>query len=98
MNVASRMETTDVEGRIQVPQNVYERLNHAFVLEERGQVDIKGKGVMHTWYLVGRRDDEASEAPSNGRRRRQRRPPAGPAASRRHLVGSFLHDVVVAAG
>jgi adenylate cyclase len=59
VNVASRMETTDIEGRIQVPQNVYERLNHAFVLEERGEVDIKGKGVMHTWYLVGRRDDEA---------------------------------------
>jgi adenylate cyclase len=59
VNVASRMEATDVEGRIQVPQNVYERLNHAFVLEERGDVDIKGKGVMHTWYLVGRRDDDA---------------------------------------
>jgi adenylate cyclase len=59
VNVAARMETTDVEGRIQVPQNVYERLKHAFVLEERGEVDIKGKGLMHTWYLVGRRDDNA---------------------------------------
>jgi adenylate cyclase len=59
VNVAARMETTDVEGRIQVPQDVYERLNHAFLLEERGAVDVKGKGVMHTWYLVGRRDDEA---------------------------------------
>jgi adenylate cyclase len=59
VNVASRMETTDVEGRIQVPHDVYERLNHAFLLEERGNVDVKGKGVMHTWYLVGRRDDNA---------------------------------------
>ena len=59
VNVAARMETTDVEGRIQVPQDVYERLKHAFLLEERGDVDIKGKGVMHTWYLVRRRDDEA---------------------------------------
>jgi adenylate cyclase len=42
-----------------VPHNVYERLNHAFVLEKRGEVDIKGKGVMHTWYLVARRDDQA---------------------------------------
>jgi adenylate cyclase len=41
-----------------VPQNIYERLKHAFVFEERGDVDIKGKGVMRTWYLVGRRDDE----------------------------------------
>jgi adenylate cyclase len=59
VNVAARMETTDVEGRIQVPQDVYERLNHAFLLEERGNIDVKGKGVMYTWYLVGRRDDDA---------------------------------------
>jgi len=59
VNVAARMETTDVEGRIQVPHDVYERLNHAFLLEERGEVDVKGKGVMNTWYLVGRRDDDA---------------------------------------
>jgi adenylate cyclase len=59
VNVAARMESTDVEGRIQVPQDVYERLDHAFLLEERGEIDIKGKGVMHTWYLVGRRDDNA---------------------------------------
>jgi adenylate cyclase len=59
VNVAARMETTDVEGRIQVPQDVYERLNHSFLLEERGEVDVKGKGVMRTWYLVGRRDDHA---------------------------------------
>jgi adenylate cyclase len=56
VNVAARMETTDIVGRIQVPQNVYERLSGTFVLEERGVVDVKGKGAMRTWYLVGRRD------------------------------------------
>lgn len=55
VNVAARMETTDVEGRIQVPQNVYERLKDAFILEERGAVEVKGKGVMQTWYLMGRK-------------------------------------------
>ncbi|MCZ0731138.1 adenylate/guanylate cyclase domain-containing protein [Mycolicibacterium iranicum] len=55
VNVAARMETTDVEGRIQVPDNVYQRLRHAFEFEERGVVDVKGKGPMHTWYLVGQR-------------------------------------------
>lgn len=54
VNVAARMETTDVEGRIQVPQDVYDRLKRDFVFEERGDIDVKGKGVMHTWYLVGR--------------------------------------------
>ncbi|HEX2212288.1 MAG TPA: adenylate/guanylate cyclase domain-containing protein, partial [Mycobacterium sp.] len=55
VNVASRMESTDIEGRIQVPEDVYLRLRHAFVLEERGFVEVKGKGPMHTWYLVGHR-------------------------------------------
>ena len=55
VNVASRMESTGVVGRIQVPHNVFERLQHAFVLEERGEVDVKGKGVMRTWYLLGRK-------------------------------------------
>ncbi|BBX70392.1 adenylate/guanylate cyclase domain-containing protein [Mycolicibacterium psychrotolerans] len=55
VNVASRMETTDVEGRIQVPDDVYQRLRERFVLEERGYVEVKGKGPMHTWYLVGHR-------------------------------------------
>ena len=58
VNVASRMESTDVEGRIQVPQSVYERLKDEYVLEERGLVEIKGKGPMHTWYLVGRRNGD----------------------------------------
>jgi len=55
VNVASRMESTDPLGRIQVPQNVYERLRQEFILEERGEVEVKGKGVMRTWLLVDRK-------------------------------------------
>ena len=58
VNVASRMESTDPEGRIQVPEDVYQRLRHAFVLEERGEVEIKGKGMMRTYFLVGRKPSE----------------------------------------
>jgi adenylate cyclase len=54
VNVASRMESTVAVGRIQVPQPAYERLRDHFVFEERGDVEVKGKGVMHTWYLLGR--------------------------------------------
>jgi adenylate cyclase len=54
VNVASRMESTSAVGRIQVPQQLYQRLCNRFVFEERGDVDVKGKGVMQTWYLVGR--------------------------------------------
>ncbi len=66
VNVASRMESTDPEGRIQVPQDVYERLRDAFVLEERGEVAIKGKGTMRTWYLVGRKPAVAVRPTGDG--------------------------------
>ncbi|AFM17332.1 family 3 adenylate cyclase [Mycolicibacterium chubuense NBB4] len=66
VNVASRMETTDVEGRIQVPDDVYERLRQEFVLEERGLVDVKGKGPMHTWYLVGHRAESGRVVTPSG--------------------------------
>ncbi len=63
VNVASRMESTGVRGRIQVPQEVYERLRDGFVFEPRGDVEVKGKGVMRTWFLVAQRDiDSAEEA------------------------------------
>lgn len=58
VNVASRMESTDSVGRIQVPEAMYERLKNEFVLQERGRIEVKGKGVMRTWYLIGRKADE----------------------------------------
>jgi adenylate cyclase len=53
VNVASRMESTGAAGQIQLSQEVYERLKDDFVLEERGLIDIKGKGQMPTWFLLG---------------------------------------------
>ncbi|MGC1804414.1 MAG: adenylate/guanylate cyclase domain-containing protein, partial [Mycobacterium sp.] len=47
--------STDSVGRIQVPEDVYQRLKDDFVLQERGAVEVKGKGPMRTWYLVGRK-------------------------------------------
>jgi len=63
VNVASRMESTDSVGRIQVPDAVYHRLRDHFVLQERGRIAVKGKGIMRTWYLVGRKAvvDEPSD-------------------------------------
>jgi adenylate cyclase len=60
VNVASRMESTDSVGRIQVPEDVYLRLKDDFVLQERGDIEIKGKGCMRTWYLIGRKPDAGS--------------------------------------
>jgi hypothetical protein len=30
------------------------RLNDSFMLEERGTIDVKGKGEMHPWFLNSR--------------------------------------------
>ena len=55
VNIASRMESTDEPGKIQVSQDIYERLNCEFLLESRGVIDVKGKGEMQTWFLTGRK-------------------------------------------
>ncbi|MCV7197051.1 adenylate/guanylate cyclase domain-containing protein [Mycobacterium angelicum] len=68
VNLASRMESTGSVGRIQVPQAIYERLKEDFTLHERGEVDIKGKGVIRTWYLVGRNKSHAASQRSMGQR------------------------------
>jgi adenylate cyclase len=61
VNVAARMESTDSVGQIQVPEDVYERLKGEFELQERGRIEVKGKGMMRTWYLTCRKP--APEAP-----------------------------------
>ena len=54
VNTASRMESTGVPGRIQVSEATYEVLrdDSGFQWEDRGSVEIKGKGEMKT-YLLG---------------------------------------------
>lgn len=59
VNVASRMESTGIAGRIQVSGEAYNRLKDDFVFESRGLVDIKGKGEMQTWFLIDRKESAA---------------------------------------
>jgi adenylate cyclase len=54
VNAASRMESHGVSGRIQVTDSTRQRLDKTFMLEERGAIEVKGKGEMHTWFLNGR--------------------------------------------
>ena len=54
VNTASRMESHGVEGVIQVTEATYQRLRHRYEFEERGAVEIKGKGVMETYLLTGK--------------------------------------------
>lgn len=53
VNVASRMESTGIPGRVQVTEEVAKVMDVEFTFEKRGSVDIKGKGAMTTYFLTG---------------------------------------------
>lgn len=53
VNIASRMESHGVAGKIQVTQAVYERLREDFDFEVRGPIAIKGRAEMQAYFLVG---------------------------------------------
>jgi adenylate cyclase len=53
VNVASRMESNGMPGKIQVTGATYERLKEQFIFEERGMIEVKGKGKMLTYWLIG---------------------------------------------
>jgi class 3 adenylate cyclase len=55
VNTASRMESHGMPGEIQVTERAYERLRGGYELRRRGTIDVKGKGPMTTYLLLGRR-------------------------------------------
>uniref|UniRef100_A0A8D3D1K3 Adenylate cyclase type 1 n=1 Tax=Scophthalmus maximus TaxID=52904 RepID=A0A8D3D1K3_SCOMX len=54
VNVASRMDSTGVPGKIQVTEEVYRLLKTNYDLVCRGKVSVKGKGEMLTYFLEGK--------------------------------------------
>jgi class 3 adenylate cyclase len=57
VNTASRMESTSVRGAIQVSAQVAGALageppGGRFTLRPRGALEVKGKGVLQTWWLL----------------------------------------------
>jgi guanylate cyclase len=53
VNTASRMESHGEAGRIQISEATYELVKGEpeFECEPRGEVDVKGKGMMRTWWI-----------------------------------------------
>jgi adenylate cyclase len=59
VNTASRMESHGIPGRIQITGVTRDQLGDAFETERRGLIEVKGKGDMETWFLLGRRGTSA---------------------------------------
>jgi adenylate cyclase len=55
VNMASRMESHGTPDDIQITRSTSELLRDDFVVEPLGLVDVKGKGAVETWRLVGPR-------------------------------------------
>ena len=53
VNMASRMESSGEPGRIQISATTHRLLDSEFECQARGKVEVKGKGSMDTWYLMG---------------------------------------------
>ncbi|MCV0402557.1 MAG: hypothetical protein K5924_02475 [Chloroflexi bacterium] len=53
VNTASRMESHGTPDRIQVTESTYERLRGRYRFEPRGSIEVRGRGPMNTYYLVG---------------------------------------------
>jgi adenylate cyclase len=48
------MESTGLPGHVQVTERVHDRVGDRFRFEERGWIDVKGKGEMKTYLLLGK--------------------------------------------
>jgi class 3 adenylate cyclase len=54
VNTASRMESHGIAGRIQVSEATYRQLCDRYRFEDRGEIEVKGKGRLRAYLLVGR--------------------------------------------
>lgn len=54
VNMAARMESQGLPGEIQVSESTYLQLAGNYIFRSRGEINIKGKGLMPTWLLMGK--------------------------------------------
>ncbi|MBL4628514.1 MAG: adenylate/guanylate cyclase domain-containing protein [Roseicyclus sp.] len=60
VNIASRMESHGAPGRVLVTGATRAQLGDGFAFERRGEIEVKGIGLVETSWLVGRQERPAS--------------------------------------
>jgi class 3 adenylate cyclase len=51
VNIASRMESASDPGRINISENTYELVKHAFDCDNRGEILVKNRGIMKMYFV-----------------------------------------------
>ncbi len=62
VNIASRMESHGEAGKIHCTEDFYMLLKDDFLFEARGEVEIKGRGTMQTFFMVGSAKEHSTDA------------------------------------
>lgn len=62
VNTASRMETHGVPGGIHITDSTYQRIKHKYHAESQGLIQVKGKGEMETYLIVGAKGEARGTA------------------------------------
>ncbi|XP_030630679.1 adenylate cyclase type 1b [Chanos chanos] len=89
VNVASRMDSTGVPGKIQVTEDVFRLLQDNYDLVCRGKVSVKGKGQMLTYFLEGKSQGPSQRvAPHRSNSMERRVHAVGRASSAQTKMGS----------
>jgi class 3 adenylate cyclase len=65
VNTASRMESHAAAGTIQVTERTFERLRTRYEFRPCETIDVKGKGLMRPYLLLGRHADHLPPAVQN---------------------------------
>ncbi|MES0490127.1 MAG: adenylate/guanylate cyclase domain-containing protein [Leptospirales bacterium] len=55
VNLASRMESHGIPGKIQTTTATYHLLKNDFDFKKRGKIDVKSKGIQETYFLIGKK-------------------------------------------
>lgn len=74
VNTASRMESTSAAMKVHISQSTRDLIGPNYRVKERGEIDVKGKGVMKTYWL-----DERENRPKLGHITPQALTPVQPA-------------------
>lgn len=61
VNIASRMESHGLVDKIHVSESTYEKVKHLYNFDERGDIDVKGRGRLKTYVLRDRKISDISE-------------------------------------